>query len=242
MRIDLKNLEQTKFGEEEKIMKKLMTICLVFVCVLSTVNTVLADDIYPPTWRGQPDTVTARWDSWTGYSYMMYPDAWNSNPGLSYLPSAYAYEGASFLPEFEGRTDVIKLTGNSQIDFWLPNFDQENPYKEVQIQVTYFATSTAQWSGVDASTFPYSAEVSEPVLITDYNHGDGWYTDVWDLQIRPNPPSEFIYVNFTDGFLGGQPLYPAYLDQVVIDTICVPEPATICLFGLGALSLIRRKK
>jgi hypothetical protein len=219
-------------------MKKLTTICL--VCVLSTASIVLADNIIPPSWRGQPGTVTAEWDNWEGYSYMMYPDAWTSNPQLSSTPNAHAYNGASLLPTFNGRTNVIELTGDRQIDFWLPNFDNKNPYKDVWIQVTYFATPN-QWSSVDASVFPYSAEISEPVLITEYPHGDGWFTDVWNLQIYPNPASEFIYVNFTNGLYGIEPSYPAYLDQVVIDTIC-PEPTTICLLGLGALSLIRRKK
>ena len=176
----------------------------------------------------------------------MYPDAWTSNPPLPVPPNAYAYNGTSLLPTFNGRTNVIKLTDDSQIDFWLPNFYQDppNPYKKVQIQVTYFAISVSQYSSVDASTFPYLAEVGEPVLIAEYAYGDGWYTDVWNLQIQPNPPSEFIYVNFTNGLLGvGElPLYPAYLDQVVIDTICVPEPATIGLLGLGVLAFLRKRK
>jgi len=221
-------------------MKKLITICLVLVCVLSTVSTVLADDLYPPTWRGLPGTVTAEWDSWTGFGYMMYPDSWNSNPGLPYPPDSYAYNGTTLLPEYNGRTNVIELTGDRQIDFWLPNFDNENPYKDVWIQVTYYAVSGDQYSSVDA--YAYMAEVTEPVLITEYSYEGGWYTDVWNLQIRPNPEWELIYVNFTAGVGGTEPLYPAYLDQVVIDTICVPEPATICLLGLGAVSLIRRKK
>ena len=32
------------------------------------------------------------------------------------------------------------------------------------------------------------------------------------------------------------------LDQIVIDTICIPEPFTIALLGLGGLALIRRRK
>jgi hypothetical protein len=223
-------------------MKKLITICL--VCVLSNSVAVLADDYLPPTWRDQPGTVTAQWDSWAGFGYTMSPDSWTNNPLplLSPAPNAYAYNGTSLLSEFQGRTNVIELTGNNQIDFWLPNFDNQNPYKDVWIQVTYFATSSAQYSSVDASTYPYPSEISEPSLIADYSHGNGWYTDVWNLQIIPNPQAEFIYVNFTNQQYGTGPLYPAYLDQVVIDTWCVPEPTTICLLGFGALSLIRRKK
>ena len=32
------------------------------------------------------------------------------------------------------------------------------------------------------------------------------------------------------------------LDQIVFDTICIPEPVTIALLGLGGLALIRRRK
>jgi hypothetical protein len=223
----------------ETQMKKLITICL--LCVLSTASIVLADNIFPPSWRGLPGTLTAEWDSWEGSSFKMYPDDWTSNPKLSYTPNAYLWDGANFLSEFEGRDNVIELLGDRQIDFWLPNFDNQNPCKDVWIQVTYFATPSTQRSSIDVSVYPYSAEISEPVLINEYSHGDGWFTDVWNLQIYPNPLSEFIYVNFFDTITGG-PSYAAYIDQVVIDTYCIPEPATICLLSFGALSLIRRRK
>jgi hypothetical protein len=44
-------------------------------------------------------------------------------------------------------------------------------------------------------------------------------------------------------FLCLQQLPPAVLDYIDVDTICIPEPATIVMLGLGALmSLLRRKK
>ena len=33
-----------------------------------------------------------------------------------------------------------------------------------------------------------------------------------------------------------------YIDELVIDTICVPEPATIFLLGLGGMALLRKRR
>ena len=33
-----------------------------------------------------------------------------------------------------------------------------------------------------------------------------------------------------------------FVDQIVIDTICIPEPVTVCLLGLGALALLRKRR
>ena len=33
-----------------------------------------------------------------------------------------------------------------------------------------------------------------------------------------------------------------FVDQLVVDTICIPEPATMSLLALGGLALLRRKR
>lgn len=62
---------------------------------------------------------------------------------------------------------------------------------------------------------------------------DGWIHSKFYYEFKPNPDIEFLGFFFTD---------PIALDQVVIDTICIPEPFTISLLGLGGLLLIRRRK
>ncbi len=63
-----------------------------------------------------------------------------------------------------------------------------------------------------------------------------WSVLVEDWRIIPNPSSESftIWAGYEGGTL-------SLISEVVVDTICVPEPATICLLGLGGLLLRKRR-
>ena len=50
------------------------------------------------------------------------------------------------------------------------------------------------------------------------------------LNIEPNPAFEIVRI---DGAV--------MVDEIVIDTICIPEPASLALLGLGGLALMRRR-
>ncbi len=223
-------------------MKRLISVCAVVGFILTTTSLTTADDVIIPPWADQPGTVVAEWDSWTGFPDLMSPDEWYSNPPYQlYPPYAIVDESAELLESYEGRGNVIKLNGDDELKFHMTNFGDggEDSYKDIWIQVTYHPIDPNQyfWFAVTADI----AGISDEFFVDQVDRGGGWYTVAVRCQIWPNPSYEEISLNFFD-FSVDEPLYPAYVDQVVINTRCIPEPATICLLGLGALSLIKRKK
>jgi hypothetical protein len=228
-------------------MKRLITICAAAGFILIAITGLAtADNTLPPPWAGEDGTVYAAWDNWTnfpggvGTPDGMPPDEWASYPsGLPDAPEAYAIMITSpeFLETYEGRDNVIELNEDYELVFDMPNFAQ-NEHKEVWIQVTYYPTDSNQlpWFDVYAENMEY---MTEQVFEDAVEWPDGWVTGAWSFQIWPNPEREEIKLNFS----GGEgSLYPAYVDQVVIDTWCVPEPMTISFAALGSMALLRRRK
>ena len=72
-----------------------------------------------------------------------------------------------------------------------------------------------------------------PPLQDFMDQGDGWITEAREIVIEPNPAEEFVGVRWMGAGM---------VDQIIVETICVPEPTTLMLFLGGVLPHLLRRK
>ncbi|MDD5327947.1 MAG: PEP-CTERM sorting domain-containing protein [Phycisphaerae bacterium] len=215
-------------------MKKLILL-LIAACVAMT-QIAAAEDLMPPSWRGQLGTTSQVWEFESpmvpGATFFYAPDG-PATGGLPPLPSTKIYwlTGSSpidyWLNSDAGRSGVVPLSGS--LDITVDNYDPHpDNIKLIWLQLT--------WRPQELGSEPFFIDFDPlptlpPVLIDEIPLNLDWKQSTYAWQLDWNPPDEQI-------ILGGN----INVDELVIDTWCVPEPTTICILGLGALSLLRKQK
>jgi len=179
------------------------------------------------SWYTGPTATYEEWSFSTWNYGPVTPDTgWDNDFGTPQLVVSTASQWSSSVGEHDG---VWTLSG--EMDFIIPNYpDTTRSEKEILVEVT--------WKGAGLSYLPdkpllgIECDYDEVVITrTDTVLSDGWTTTLFKLSVYPNPSTEWIV-------LKGDIM----VDSVIINTICIPEPATLGLLIGGAFMAIRRSR
>ena len=213
-----------------KTLKRIVTSALLTGVVAGFVVSAVADDIQPPWWRGQYSTTSQFWEFLTPLPGPLPPDG--SPPGgQPWLPSTQltVYPDGAWLssdPFGSGRIGIWPLSG--RINVTVDNHNPPNNVKYMWVQLTWHNEELKPITGPILSGFnPMYATPPGLTIVPPVDLGFGWYETTFKWEIYPNPPDEFFVI-------GGNIL----VDELVIDTWCIPEPTTLSLFGGGLLLLL----
>ncbi len=117
------------------------------------------------------------------------------------------------------------------VSIWIPNSKDDNLYKVIYWQVTSDKSPTP--TGDSPTTDPPGTPSAADPPQTPHGGGN-WYTYGGVNTISPNPDGEtltFMLVNSTN------------IEEIVVKTVCMPEPATLGLLAAGAgLAFLRRRR
>ena len=247
--------------------KMFFSVLVVFIAAqLAT-----ADYANPPDWQNDPETRNFTHQSWSfGNGIQTDPDDNGAgNPfGKASLnvtfgnnvwegPLGPVHDENTPYPYIEDRQGGLKISGPSVGEEWIridiPNVQNRDLRKEMWFEMNFKVTDLGHLSTLldnvslqiyadgiidSAHQFGYGPGPDyQEVLGLNPFDGGFWVRFSTYYQFDPQPGSELAI--FGGNLSDGQYII---LDQIDIDTRCVPEPATMGLLGIGMLALIRRRK
>lgn len=212
--------------------KALFTTILISACLVSQAFSHTVD--LAPSWRGSDRTT---YQNWT-FDDDTNPVTIQNEAGLATATINVGEFGAGwFHDELElgiettGYWDIGGIDGSIILD--IDNFP-DGEYKLISLQITYYeAIGGAPIIDMIPGATPYD-EANWQEVIVDSDQLGVW--KVWQStwMMVPNPPHEQIIIM-------GDP-FGSIIDQIIVDTICVPEPATLGLLLIGGLALLKKRK
>jgi hypothetical protein len=203
------------------------------VVISLLVPVAVADDFAAPLWRQEPTAMTAEWELMAdpGVGVGLPPDGLDGITNLA--PGGGVDTWAAYL---EG---IVAQPGDGDGQ-WLAEIDSSiiiqmddvidlMPEKFVHIQMTFNGPQdVTPWV---FGVYPEGDLGVSGELLTFDAVSDNHRSELWRL--TPNPTYEVIGITVPAGVA---------VDQIVIDTVSIPEPATIFIFGGLGLAVLMKKR
>ena len=206
-------------------MKKIMMSVVAAVAMFGIISSASAIHVFDPPWVQNPtapewaggSTTSQGWDFGNSGAYFNNP----FGPPIIQFPGGSEQMVTDFpqRPGLPTPTWHIDQEGGG-MTLAIPNDPLPRPLKLIHLQYT------ADKAGGVPVSLPGGVAMPGGVA----GHGGAWYTYEWTIEIRPNPPFENIWIPFP---------VSTNIEEVHVASICVPEPASLGLLALGALSLRR---
>lgn len=224
-----------------------MRRCMVFVCVLAALfaaRPALAGDNFPPPWpRILPDGTPAPnvtyqcWTFPTPFEETPPDQGWWNPHGLPWGPQIIPADPNNppvWLPEFGGRSGVWCLNPGDMMVFHIPNWFMPPPWeKGIWVQIKHLFEPPQVDVLYPIPTGLAIAPTAPLGSIPVGPPGTAWVETAYGTLLPFCPDFEVIKITAEDEL---------YIDQVCIDTICIPAPGAAALLGLGGLIASRRRR
>jgi hypothetical protein len=212
---------------------------LLLAGVANATLTGLATDKVEPAWRGQANTTLQAWSFSTGDNpAVLAVETVNENPFGTPSAEVFVPDAPTSFPlqtywmssNGNGHKGVWRIYSDDYLMLHIPNTQITNPdsYKEIWLQITYSAGSIDRKPQIQTLPAYASLEVIQSTTIDSL-----YYHDIFRITLKPNPTEEWIAILPRDCTI--------YIDELVVDTVCIPEPATMLILGLGVV-LLRKFK
>jgi len=222
-------------------MKKPILLMLIMMLVVGSsalaVVTLPEDDLSPAGFRGQAGTTLQAW-YFDNEASPVDADP-SENPYGTPTAEVSVIGSGAWLADYMGEQGVFRVDRSEGSDMILevPNVPEPNPVKHLWLQLVYYAEEgmlpniyVVPGYGDDADWNAYERLelVESQTLDSGYTHA------TFQLSIEPNPEWEYIFIRPRD--------CEVYVDSVILETQCIPEPMTMLLLGAGSMLLRLRRK